>query len=158
MGEKGICLLKANLWHAHNSLLIQQISLFWTLQSHCHLSKVTFTVMAGTGQHWLTWWSVMWQKMDATVVSLCAKKLWCVIMWCCSCESSPDPLVHIRSETVDSLDFTSRYTFDLILITRSYMFPVFSIMVTVKAELISFNIKFKNCCSLSASHDYKSIR
>lgn len=37
------------------------------------------------------------------------------------------------------------------------MFPVFSITITVKANLTSFNIKFKNCCSLSGSHDYKSI-
>ena len=38
------------------------------------------------------------------------------------------------------------------------MFPVLGIAIIDKANLSSFNIKFKNCYSLSASHNYKSIR
>ena len=38
------------------------------------------------------------------------------------------------------------------------MFPVLGIIIIVKANLSSFNLKFKNCYSLSASQNYKSIR
>lgn len=64
-GEKGICWLKADLWHAHNSLLIQLTISFCFLpldfavthslnQSHVHCHGLT-------GTHGLIYWSVIWQ-------------------------------------------------------------------------------------------------
>ena len=46
----------------------------------------------------------------------------------------------------------------LVFPALTYTFPVLGIPIVVKANLSSFNIKFKNCYSLSARHSYKSIR
>lgn len=82
-------------------------------------------------------------------------------VWYSHTESSSDKVDQVKGETAGShFDYISRctciYSFQLQL-TRPYMFLLLGVMIKVKDNLSPFNIKLKNCCSLSASQN-KSMR
>lgn len=70
--KRGICLLKADLWHANNRLLIRQISALF-LQGRQHLTKVIFTVMAVRGNRLIPRRS---RDRPADATALEAEKVW----------------------------------------------------------------------------------
>lgn len=77
----------------------------------------------------------------------------------CFCESFSENLDYVEGETMGSLiTFPGAPLFLFHFLTRPSMFPALGIIIILKANLSSFNIKFKNCYSLSARQHYKSIR
>lgn len=155
MREKGICWLKADLWHAYNGLLIQHISSFCfpPLDFAVTLSHSLSSLNRITWVYYVTEGS--WDCADCLSVTA---------QYFAYAGQTLKPQHYSWRESKVSLralliTFAGAYlAFIFIKPIWPCMFPVLDILITVKANLNSFNITFKNCWSLCAGHNYKSIR